>query len=318
MRRIHLFIICLILCVQSNAFIDIIFTVKNLSTNDHLKSNFLTMISSLFEHTNIDQLRLHIIGDRFSHEYVNNTLRTLSYSSTIDLLNIDDLAVKYQQLILPLIKQFSSNHTYYKDPLFFFSLFLHRILPSNISRIIMLDIDLRFEHDIQDLYELFHEFNSTQIIGIARENQPVYRHLLWSYRQENPQTDVGSAPPHGLPGLNSGVLLLDLDKLRQSILFNSYLEHPNLIERLIEKYHFKHTHLGDQDFYTLLSFEYRDLFYFLPCYWNRQLCTWWKNKGYDDVWNEYYNCNNDESIYLYHGNCQTAIPKKLIKKSAEL
>ena len=221
-------------------------------------------------------------------------------------------------MISPLIEQFSTSHTYYKDPLFFLSLFLHRIFPEEISRVIMLDIDLRFEHDIEELYQLFDQFNTSQIIGIARENQPVYRHLLWSYRQENPRTDVGDPPPNGLTGFNSGVLLLHLAQIRQSNLFNAYLNNSHLVERLLRKYHFTHPHLGDQDFYSLLSFEHRELFYFLPCYWNRQLCTWWKGKGYDDVWENYYNCNNDRNIRLYHGNCQTVIPKKINQNKVEL
>jgi lipopolysaccharide biosynthesis glycosyltransferase len=182
----------------------------------------------------------------------------------------------------------------------------------------MLDIDLRFDNDIQELYQLFNQFNQNQIIGIARENQPVYRHLLWSYRQENPHTHIGNPPPYGITGFNSGVLLLDLNKIRQSILFNSYLEHSFLVEKLITKYHFHHPHLGDQDFYSLLSFEHDELFFILPCYWNRQLCTWWKGKGYDDVWENYFNCNNEEHIRLYHGNCQTSIPNKIINKRMEL
>jgi lipopolysaccharide biosynthesis glycosyltransferase len=199
----------------------------------------------------------------------------------------------------------------------------------------MLDIDLRFDNDVQELYKLFDQFNHSQILGrnklnifyiefflyylgIARENQPVYRHLLWWYRQENPLTPIGNPPPSGITGFNSGVLLLDLNKIRRSILFNSYLDNSSLIEQLITKYHFNHPHLGDQDFYTLLSFEHIELFFILPCYWNRQLCTWWKGKGYDDVWENYFNCNNEQNISLYHGNCNTPIPKQIINEKLEL
>ena len=64
------------------------------------------------------------------------------------------------------MKHFSSSHTYYKDPLFFLSPFLHRILPGNMSRIVMLDIDLRFDNDVKELYRLFNQFNRNQILGI--------------------------------------------------------------------------------------------------------------------------------------------------------
>jgi DNA-binding ferritin-like protein (Dps family) len=63
--------------------IDIAFTVKNLSTNEHLKLNFFTMISSLFEHTSIDNLRLHVIGDSDSHQFVDEILQNLNYNSQV-------------------------------------------------------------------------------------------------------------------------------------------------------------------------------------------------------------------------------------------
>lgn len=65
-------------------------------------------------------------------------------------------------------------------------------------------------------------------------------------------------------------------------------------------------HLGDQDFYTLLTIENPHLVYLLPCNWNRQLCEWWKHHGYADVFDRFARC--DGPIYLYHGNCNTPIP----------
>jgi len=69
---------------QSSSIIDIAFTVKNLSTNEHLKLNFYTMINSLFQHTSIDNLRLHIIGDSDSHEFVDKILENLHYNSQVN------------------------------------------------------------------------------------------------------------------------------------------------------------------------------------------------------------------------------------------
>jgi lipopolysaccharide biosynthesis glycosyltransferase len=99
----------------------------------------------------------------------------------ISKLNIDDLTTKYEQLISPLIKHFSSDHTYYKDPLFFLSPFLHQILPEHISRVIMLDIDLRFDNDVQELYKLFEQFNQSQIMGNEPSNV-LHRFNLDNYR----------------------------------------------------------------------------------------------------------------------------------------
>jgi len=117
---------------------------------------------------------------------------------------------------------------------------------------------------------------------------------------------VGNPAPNGNPGYNSGVLLLNLDKLRMNEDFNSYLE-PENVQKLVQKYRFK-GHLGDQDFYTLLSFERPEFFYTLSCGWNKQLCQWWRDKGYSEVFDNYFSCVDDE-VKIWHGNCDTPFPQ---------
>lgn len=130
------------------------------------------------------------------------------------------------------------------------------------------------------------------------------RHIFWQYRQEHPGTKVGDPPPDGLPGFNSGVLLLDLEAMRQSEQYNRLLE-PAMVQQLASKFHFK-GHLGDQDFFTLVGMEHPELFYVLDCTWNRQLCTWWRDHGYSDIFERYFRC--DGHVRIYHGNCNTPIP----------
>uniref|UniRef100_A0A672KN27 Xyloside xylosyltransferase 1 n=1 Tax=Sinocyclocheilus grahami TaxID=75366 RepID=A0A672KN27_SINGR len=173
-----------------------------------------------------------------------------------------------------------------------------------LKRIVQLDLDLKFRSNIRDLFQEFNQFPTEAVIGIAREMQPVYRHTFWQYRKENPKSRVGDPPPDGLPGFNSGVMLLNLDSMRRSTLYNQLLE-PERVARLAEKYHFR-GHLGDQDFFTMIGMEHRELFYPLSCGWNRQLCTWWREHGYGDVFQLYYRC--DGPVHIYHGNCNTAIP----------
>ena len=124
-------------------------------------------------------------------------------------------------------------------------------------------------------------------------------------------TRVGEPPPDGLTGFNSGVLLLDLDQMRKSKLYNSLIT-ADAVKSLSEEFHFK-GHLGDQDFFTLLNMKYEKLFHVLPCEWNRQLCRWWeKHGGYNDVFHLYFNC--DAPVKIYHGNCNTPIPQDWICK----
>lgn len=65
-------------------------------------------------------------------------------------------------------------------------------------------------------------------------------------------------------------------------------------------------HLGDQDFYTLLGMERPELIHMVDCGWNRQLCTWWRDRGYADVFANYSECHSETK--LWHGNCNTPIP----------
>ena len=221
-------------------------------------------------------------------------------------MDVDELAKELAPMVSMLQEHVSGGHPYYGDAIFFLSIAIHQqVMPEYIHHLLMLDTDLIFKTDIKQLFDHFNLFKGNNIIGIAHEQQPVYRHMLSLYRSQNRGTLVGDPPPNGLTGFNSGVLLLDLDRMRQNTLYHTYLDGPT-VKKLSEKYHFK-GHLGDQDFFSLLSLEHPDFFHVLPCSWNRQLCVWWRDKGYADVFDQYFNCPG--KIDIYHGNCNTPIPK---------
>lgn len=92
--------------------------------------------------------------------------------------------------------------------------------------------------------------------------------------------------------------------MRASALYNQLLK-PSNVAKLADQYRFR-GHLGDQDFFTMIGMEHPELFFSLACGWNRQLCTWWRDHGYGDVFQLYYRC--DGPVYIYHGNCNSAIP----------
>ncbi|RWS06962.1 Xyloside xylosyltransferase 1-like protein [Dinothrombium tinctorium] len=213
--------------------------------------------------------------------------------------NIDDIIAYIKHLLPNLQTNFGSS----LNPLFFVSLILHRYFV-NIERLIVIDVDIKVKTSLQELESKFDEFSNSAMIGIANEQQPIYRHLLYKYRSQRNRTEFGNPHPYGLPGLNSGVLLLHLQRMRDSSVYNSMLN-PLSIASLANQYYF-HGHLGDQDFYTLLSFNEPTLFYNLNCTWNRQLCKWWKYHGYFKQFDEYHKC--DGKINLYHGNCNSVIP----------
>lgn len=201
-------------------------------------------------------------------------------------------------------KFFSSGQkNYYHDAIFFVGPVIYRILPASVKRVIVTDTDLKFLGDIRELAGYFDRFSEYHVMGIAHDAQPVYRHIFSSYRSRNPGTRVGSPPPDGLPGFNSGVMLHHLERMRTNDAYSSLLN-GQTVKQLADKYDFQ-GHLGDQGLYTLLNVEHERLFFVLPCNWNRQLCRWWE-RGYADVFEEYFRC--DGPVKIYHGNCGTPIP----------
>ncbi|XP_030071457.1 xyloside xylosyltransferase 1 isoform X1 [Microcaecilia unicolor] len=255
-------------------------------------------------------LNLHFVTDEPSKEVAKTALRDLlqgvPFKYKVIFHDVNTLTEKLFPIVEAMQKHFSAGSgTYYSDSIFFLSVAMHRIMPKEIPRLIQLDLDLKYKSNIRELFEEFDNFPINAVIGVAHEMQPVYRHTFWQYRRENPDSKVGSPPPDGLPGFNSGVILLNLEAMRQSKLYNQLLE-PSEVQRLTEKYHFR-GHLGDQDFFTTIGMEHAELFHILDCVWNRQLCTWWRDHGYREVFDFYYRCEGH--IKILHGNCNTPIPE---------
>ncbi|XP_026179094.1 xyloside xylosyltransferase 1 [Mastacembelus armatus] len=277
-----------------------------------LQDKFRVAMLSMVKHGHFlegEVLVLHFVSDPASQELGERMLQEFLLDATFKYEVLFHDVVALTQKLFPIVeamqKHFSAGSgAYYSDVIFFLSVAMHHIMPESLKRIVQLDLDLKYRINIRDLFQEFDRFPPGAVIGITREMQPVYRHTFWQYRKENPQTRVGEPPPDGLPGFNSGVMLLDLKAMRASALYNQLLE-PSNVAKLADQYQFR-GHLGDQDFFTMIGMEHPELFYSLACGWNRQLCTWWRDHGYGDVFQLYYRC--DGPIYIYHGNCNSPIP----------
>ena len=132
-----------------------------------------------------------------------------------------------------------SDDFFYQD-LFYISPFYHLVFP--FEKFIVIDADIEFKQSLRRLYKEFEKFQPKQLFGLAKDMSPYYRTVLYQYRKENPGTqhgDVGS-----LQGLNTGVALFHLQRMRESPEFAEYLQHDN-IRKVCEKFHFK-GFIGDQ------------------------------------------------------------------------
>ena len=78
-------------------------------------------------------------------------------------------------------------------------------------------IFLVFKVDPSMLHDELSKFNDSHLLGMGVDLNLQYHHKLSRYRKENPGTLVGMPGRH--QGLNTGVILMDLDKIRQSRLY---------------------------------------------------------------------------------------------------
>ncbi|XP_017297732.1 xyloside xylosyltransferase 1 isoform X1 [Diaphorina citri] len=304
-----------VLFLQDKVYIWCTFSrVKDYDTP--FKTKFRNFASSLKNNSDIP-VSLNIVVDTQSQEIAKQILSDVfANSSLIDDVhkvevfyhNINSIVMQLDQMINTMKPYFTpGNNTYYGNALFYISLGLHKIVPSHQKKIILLDVDIQFKAPISLLYQHFQKFASDTLFGLAKELSPVYFHILQKYRRKYPKSKLGlSTMDNGNQGYNSGVVLMDVEKLRHSSVYENVTK-KSFVQYLSSKYSFV-GHLGDQDFYTLLSFEYPELIYTLPCQWNRSLCQWWKYHGYMDIFDKYFYCPGD--IYLYHGNCNTPIDQK--------
>ncbi|XP_034935870.1 xyloside xylosyltransferase 1 [Chelonus insularis] len=274
-----------------------------------MKKKFRIFTESLLKFASVD-VALHVITDdssqKIAKRIIQNIVSVLKKPVQVQYYDVHKLALQLEDIVSVMSLKFSSKPgTYYSDALFFLSLGLHRIASPQQKVAVMLDVDTKLREDIKELFQEFEEFGGQALFGLAPELTPVYRHVLYIFRSQHPDTMFGEPfSSGGYPGYNSGVVLFNLERLRNSLEYDQIVSR-DMVEHMTEKYSFK-GHLGDQDFYTLLGMERPELIHTLDCGWNRQLCTWWRDRGYADVFANYSQCNSE--IKLWHGNCNAPIP----------
>ena len=154
--------------------------------------------------------------------------------------NVHKSAKELEDIVTVMSPRFSSKPgTYYSDALFFLSLGLHKIASEDQDLAVMIDADTKFRKDIKELFKEFDNFGDKALFGLAPELTPVYRHVLYIYRNKNPKTTFGE-PGYlgGFPGYNSGVVLFHLKRLRESLEWDQIVSRDS-VEHFVEKYEFK-------------------------------------------------------------------------------
>lgn len=156
---------------------------------------------------------------------------------------------------------------------------LHLLLPANISRVLILDVDTVFFEDPRLLWQHFARFGAQTVMGLAKEQAPTYRDL-------------------GVDGVNGGVQLMDLEKMRRSDAYSRALAAAVRQGWLRGD---RNRGLGDQTLYSMMQVRAQPgLFYRLPCGWNRQMSVYF---GRYMNFSRSYQCETGgEGCALAHGN----------------
>lgn len=144
---------------------------------------------------------------------------------------------------------------------------LDDVLPSRFKRIILIDVDIRFRSDVSNLYNYFNEMSSTEKVGIAKDWGDMTIETAW-YRGRTPRGLQIGEPYPSTQHMNSGVVLLDLEKIRNKNNSNLSLFNSEKIRNYIKEFNIPTW--GDQIIYTLIRWKELNQVYVLPCVYNYQ------------------------------------------------
>lgn len=227
--------------VEDEEFRDVIH-VAFVGVGEKFLDGVRVMVESmLLHHGQGAPIRFHLVGDALNYRHLNSSL--LSHRRHSAALHDWE---RYKRLVdyLP--------NEHYAGVYALLKLLVPDIVAGRARRVIVLDTDLVFNADVAELWALFDRFRTPQALALAEEQSVWYRDHEW------PAAAGGS-------GLNSGVMLMDVQKLQRigwSALWRSELLQPLMRIGKIQ--------LGDQDVINVVQAAHPQLFYRLSCAWNRQ------------------------------------------------
>ncbi|KAJ1075600.1 hypothetical protein K5549_017421, partial [Capra hircus] len=207
----------------------------------------ITLVKSLLFYRK-NPLHLHLVTDAVAR----NILETLFHTWMVPAVQIsfyDADELKPQVSWIP-NKHYSGLYGLMK-------LVLPSALPPDLARVIVLDTDVTFASNIAELWALFAHFSDKQAIGLVENQSDWYLGNLW--KNHRPWPALGR-------GFNTGVILLQLDRLRQA-----GWEQMWKLTAKRELLTLPATSLADQDIFNAIIKEHPWLVQPLPCMWNVQL-----------------------------------------------
>uniref|UniRef100_UPI003AAD50A3 glucoside xylosyltransferase 2 isoform X1 n=1 Tax=Centroberyx gerrardi TaxID=166262 RepID=UPI003AAD50A3 len=166
-------------------------------------------------------------------------------------------------------------------------LFLPVIL-KEVDSLLYVDTDVLFLRPMDDIWAFLKAFNKTQLAAMAPEHE--VPKIGWYSR-------FARHPFYGVTGVNSGVMLMNLTRIRKTLFKNSMipsgLSWEDLLHPLYQKYK-NHITWGDQDLLNIIFHYNPECLFTFPCQWNYRPdhCMYGSNcKGAEE-----------EGVSILHGN----------------
>ncbi|EEC01859.1 conserved hypothetical protein, partial [Ixodes scapularis] len=195
-------------------------------------------------------LHFHFVSDAVAHLVLQTLFRTWNVPAVeVSFYLADNLQGEVSWI----------PNKHYSGVYGLMKLVLPRALPDDLDKVIVLDTDITFASDIAELWRIFHRFTAKQVPPSFQ----ILPHNTFLTRDQIPP--IGRRLSQGR-GFNTGVILLQLQKLRE----RNWMQMWRLIaeKELISMWF---TSLADQDIFNAMLKQHTDLLYRLPCQWNVQL-----------------------------------------------
>ncbi|XP_077178412.1 xylosyl- and glucuronyltransferase LARGE2 [Paroedura picta] len=207
----------------------------------------VTLVKSILFHRK-NPLHFHLITDNVAQKILQTLFQSWMVPSVhVSFYNADDLKAEVSWI----------PNKHYSGIYGLMKLTLTKALPSDLSKVIVLDTDITFATDIAELWAVLGKFSDKQVIGLVENQSDWYLGNLW--KNHKPWPALGR-------GFNTGVILLLLDRLRkigweQIWRLTAERELMSMLS----------TSLADQDIFNAVIKRTPSLVYRLPCFWNVQL-----------------------------------------------
>ncbi|KAG7521522.1 glucoside xylosyltransferase 1-like isoform X1 [Solea senegalensis] len=166
-------------------------------------------------------------------------------------------------------------------------LFLPLIL-KEVDSLLYVDTDILFLNPVEDIWALLSQFNSSQLAAMAPEHEEP--RIGWYNR-------FARHPYYGKTGINSGVMLMNMTRLREKLFKNDLttvaLHWEQILMPLLQKYKLNIT-WGDQDLLNIIFHHNPESLYMFPCQWNYRPdhCMYGSNCQQAE----------QEGVFILHGN----------------